>query len=134
MLSEQNGGCDLQVRVEKMGRIAPRFLHPTEQQHVLQFDADAQTDLQHLFWTMKEALYKTYSFKELDFKEHIHVGPFDWDGFEGTCTGYIRKGDFTRSYQLTFGKYVPPEPDFDRLPPMVSLPLPPLYWTVCSEE
>lgn len=133
LLSDRNCGCDIQVQTGKMAHIAPRFLHPAEKQWVEGHPAERHIGLQHLFWTMKEAMYKTYSLKELDFREHIRIAPFDWNGHEGAGTGTICKGAFSKTYRLVFGKYEAPEPDFDGPDTVRLLPLPGLYWTVCCE-
>lgn len=133
LLSDQNCGCDLQVYVEKMRKIAPRFLHPEEAEWVSQYSMPVQMDLMHLFWTMKEALYKTYSLKALDFKDHIRIGPFDWDGYEGKCIGHIRKGDFKQQYWLIFGKNSLNSLE-DGSEPENNQPDIPYYWTVCTEK
>ncbi len=97
-------GCDLQVLVDKMPRIAQKFLHVEEATFVQQFPQAIQFDLLHVFWTAKESLYKAYGLKELDFRAHLRVDPFQWSGFSAETTGWIRKGDLQQPYRLYFEK------------------------------
>jgi 4'-phosphopantetheinyl transferase len=131
LVSDVNCGCDLQVFVEKMRRIAPRFLHEKEKKWIETFDLAVQMDLMHLFWTMKEALYKTYGLKELDFKKHIHIPPFEWDGLGNTAPGFIEKDGFSGAYHLFFGKnYLPAAvEEMDTNTPGQAY-----FWTVCTEK
>ena len=104
LLASRVCGCDLQVLVDKMPRIAPKFLHLEEAAFVQNFPKPTQFDLFHVFWTAKESLYKAYGLKELDFRAHLRVDPFNWaDGF-ARATGWIRKGEFQQAYQLHFEK------------------------------
>lgn len=131
LLSDQNCGCDIQLFAEKMRKIAPKFLHTEEAEWISQFNSVVQMDLMHLYWTMKESLYKAYSLKALDFKEHIRIAPFDWDGYEGKCTGSIQKNEFQQQYALMFGKnYLPVEEIAAGSGDEQNIPY---YWTICSE-
>lgn len=104
LLADRVCGCDLQVLVDKMPRIAQKFLHVDEAAFVQQFSKDAQFDLLHVFWTAKESLYKAYGLKELDFRAHLRVDSFPWSDLSASATGWIRKGDFEQAYRLYFEK------------------------------
>ncbi len=114
-------GCDLQVLVDKMPRLAPKFLNEREMEFVQAKSMEEQSDLFHLFWTAKESLYKAYGIKELDFRAHLHVDPFDWDGNTGTTQGLIIKNDYQQRFRLWMEKDVRP----DGLA---------YVWTVCAPE
>ncbi|MCC7467395.1 MAG: 4'-phosphopantetheinyl transferase superfamily protein [Saprospiraceae bacterium] len=98
-------GCDIQVKTEKMARLAYKFLNEPEQEFVAQFPAIEHLELFHLYWTAKESLYKAYGLKELDFRKNIQVGPIQWDGFRGEGIGFIEKGVYRQRFQLIYGKY-----------------------------
>ncbi len=117
MTAPQNCGCDIQVLVEKMPRIAAKFLGPSEADFVAGFSESLRFELYHLFWTAKESLYKTYGIKALDFRKNIFVNHVTWDGAAGSATGGIKKNDFRQHYQLRFGK--------------VNLEAGALIWAVC---
>lgn len=109
LLADQNCGCDIQVLVEKMPRLAPKFLNEPESHFVREYHPDEQFDLFHIFWTAKESLYKTYGLKELDFRKHLYVAPFPWDGFSGTTEGIIEKNEFRQVFRLEFEKLTLPD-------------------------
>jgi len=124
LLVEQGGGavgCDLQVLVEKMPALAPRFLNTREMEFLKNHSADHQFDLAHLFWTAKESLYKAYGMKELDFRKHLWVEPFDWDGYTAIALGTVIKNDYQQGFRLWMEK--------NELPDGRAC-----VWTVCTRE
>ena len=118
LLAEQNVGCDIQVLMGKMPRLAAKFLNERETAFVAPFSPQQQFDLFHIFWTAKESLYKAYGLKELDFRAHLHVEPFDWAEAAGHTRGWVIKEAFRQEYQLIFGKIDLPDSGE-------------LVWTVC---
>lgn len=104
LTATQNCGCDIQVLVDKMPRIAAKFLGQEEFDFIAGFQEPMRFELFHLFWTAKESLYKAYGLKALDFRNHIFVRNIEWDGNSGTANGSIEKNDFWHNYQLRFGK------------------------------
>lgn len=94
-------GVDIQEVVPKITKIAHKFMRPEESNSL-----QKATELEHLhvYWGAKEALYKAYGRKLLDFKQHIHITPFDYDVTIGQCEGYVIKDDFKAFYQLTYQK------------------------------
>ncbi len=112
-------GCDIQVFVPKMPRLAPKFLNLKESKFVQKHTASAQYDLFHVFWTAKESLYKAYGLKALDFRAHLRVEPFKWKENTGTAKGWVEKDNFRQSYRLHFEKIFLPGDAGE------------LVWTVC---
>lgn len=104
LTARRNCGCDIQVLVDKMPGIAPRFMSPSELAFAEAWEGDKRNELYHLFWTAKESLYKQYGLRALDFTDHIGISDVSWNGYEGTATGYIRKDNFAATYRLFFGK------------------------------
>ncbi|MGK0363267.1 MAG: 4'-phosphopantetheinyl transferase [Saprospiraceae bacterium] len=92
-------GIDIQKRVGKIGRIAHKFMRDNEMESL-----EEETRLEHLhvYWGAKEALYKAYGRRQLDFKEHIHIEPFSYDLDNGFCSGQVLKGDFKARYQIWY--------------------------------
>lgn len=117
LTATQNCGCDIQVLVDKMPRIAAKFLGEEEADFVAGFPKHVQFELFHLYWTAKESLYKTYGIRALDFRAHIFVRQLTWDGHAGAAMGTIQKDDFLQHYQLQFGR--------------VDLEAGALVWAVC---
>lgn len=104
MLADCVCGCDLQVLVNKMPRLAPKFLHTNEALFLQKFSNSVQFDLMHVFWTAKESLYKAYGLKELDFRAHMRLLPFKWKEYHGKAKAWIQKDEFQQDYQLYFEK------------------------------
>lgn len=106
LLSEQVCGCDIQMLVPKITRIAPKFMLSADFDWVDKYPPEERLELLHLFWTTKEALYKAHGLKELDFNEHLFVEPFDWNPLQ-TCIGrgVIKKAGKTDYYQLKMGRF-----------------------------
>ena len=102
-------GCDIQILVEKMARLAPKFTRPDEALQIAQFEAAALPALQHILWTAKESLYKAHGTKELDFREHLRVSALAWDGRSGTAQGHIHKNDVAQTYHLLFERLELPD-------------------------
>lgn len=115
-------GCDVQVLVEKMPRLAYKFLNAEEETFVASHSKSVQFDLLHVFWTAKESLYKAYGLKELDFRAHLHVEPFEWKDNHGSARGWVAKSDFRQAYHLQFEKTALSENSGE------------LIWTVCLPE
>lgn len=92
-------GIDIQKLVAKIERIAHKFMRPEEMNSLRPV-----TRLEHLhvYWGAKEALYKAYGRRELDFIRHIHVEPFVYDLNSGYCSGEVCKADFRARYQIWY--------------------------------
>ncbi len=99
MLAPLPVGIDIQRPVEKIERIAYKFLRPEE-------DASLHPDhrlLQlHVYWGAKDTLYKAYGRRELDFRAHIAITPFVFKPEGGIFTGRVEKEDFAAQYALRY--------------------------------
>ena len=73
VISSRPVGIDLEHYKEKIRGIAPRFLHPTENE-IPQGEADLVYLTQ--IWTAKEALYKAYKKKGLIFNTQLRIDAF----------------------------------------------------------
>lgn len=112
-------GIDLQMMVDKMNILAPKFLSTAEAEFVAAHPPAICTDLNHIFWTSKESLYKAYGLKALDFGGNMYVHPFEWDGRSGTARATIEKDDYRQDFQLWFEKMQLPEDENA------------YFWTLC---
>ncbi|MBK8556563.1 MAG: 4'-phosphopantetheinyl transferase superfamily protein [Lewinellaceae bacterium] len=65
LLADKVCGCDVQVMVEKMPRIAGKFVSPDEMAFIHQHDTTVQFELFHIFWTAKESMYKAMGSRNL---------------------------------------------------------------------
>lgn len=121
LLAGCNVGCDIQVLVDKMPRLAHKFLNFREGAFVHTHAAADQFDLFHVFWTAKESLYKAYGLKELDFREHMHLEPFSWENGAGRARGWVVKENYRQAYLLHFEKVQLPDSGH-------------FIWTVCLPD
>ena len=96
--STRRAGIDIQRKVEKIARIADKFLSPAERDSIPAAD---YLDYLHYYWGAKESLYKIYGKKELDFKKHIHVDPFEFKEGRVKTRGQVQKGDENISCTIT---------------------------------
>ncbi|NRB50107.1 MAG: 4'-phosphopantetheinyl transferase superfamily protein [Saprospiraceae bacterium] len=92
-------GIDIQKIVPKITRIAHKFLREEERAIIAPHNL---IEHMHFYWGAKEALYKTYGRRELDFREHIFIEPFHLDAPEGEMRGRVTKGSFSANYQLKY--------------------------------
>ncbi len=93
-------GIDIQKIVEKMQRIAPKFMNQNE------FASLGKNQLlqMHVYWGAKECLYKSYGKRKLDFKKHILIDPFRMEREYGIISGKVVKDDFYQSYEIVYQK------------------------------
>lgn len=95
----QSVGIDLEQIKKKLLKIAPRVLHPSEQQ-----DA-GHDEIKHcIYWCAKEALVKIYGKKDLVFSEHLLIQPFKLEK-EGHLVGKIIINETETSVPLQYFVY-----------------------------
>lgn len=92
-------GIDIQRLVAKIERIAHKYMRDAEMESL---EAASRLAHLHVYWGAKEALYKAYGRKELDFKKHIFIEPFNYDLANGKCSGKIKKGNFEAKYDVYY--------------------------------
>lgn len=88
-LSMHNVGVDVQVRSDKIWRIADKFVGEAEIRTLQESGQDHR--LLHLCWSSKEALFKAYYRGQLDFRRHIFVDLPRHTSETGTLTGAVKK-------------------------------------------
>jgi len=92
-------GIDIQHIDEKIEKIAERFLSNKEQDS---FSSSNYLEHLHVLWGAKEALYKLYGRRQLNFSSNIEVQAFDFDPQGGKLLGKIEKGTFKAYYELQY--------------------------------
>lgn len=82
-------GIDIELIHHRVLKIASKFLRPEEKDAWI---AGGES-LHHLLciWGGKEALYKMWGKRGLDWKAHIVIPPFTFAGLYGTFSGYVQK-------------------------------------------
>ncbi len=106
MAAPHSVGIDIQRLVGKIDSIAHKFLRPEEE---ISLSKTNYLEHLHVYWGAKEALYKAYGRKQLDFKQHISIQPFDFNLRNGKCLGSIQKGDYNEQFELRYeqiGDYI----------------------------
>lgn len=95
-------GVDVQRIVPRIRRLAGKFVGPGEQ---LQLTPKFELRQLHLIWSAKEAMYKAFGRRQIDFKEHLYVdfGPFTAQTTSGTA--FLKKGDAEMLFDLNFRIY-----------------------------
>lgn len=99
-------GIDIQKLVSKIESISHKFLREEELQSI---NESARLEHLHVYWGAKEALYKAYGRRQLDFKQNILIEPFDFNLRVGRCYGSLLKGDFAAHFNLRYeqiGDYI----------------------------
>lgn len=106
MAAPQAVGIDIQKLVGKIESIAHKFLRPEEMASIGEAD---NIEHLHVYWGAKEALYKAYGRRQLDFKKHIKIEPFQFNLRNGRCMGTVQKDDFQAAFELRYeqiGNYI----------------------------
>ncbi|MCB0735137.1 MAG: 4'-phosphopantetheinyl transferase superfamily protein [Flavobacteriales bacterium] len=75
-------GIDIERITNRIERIAHRFIHPAEAQRLAE-EASAKLRDQYIIWCAKEAAYKLYGKKAVDFRDDIRI---EWLGRTVTVT------------------------------------------------
>lgn len=83
-------GMDIQRWDNRMEQLAERFASPEELGRLSTTHRLAEI---HVLWGAKEALYKAYGLKKLDFKQQIICSPFHYEQGEGELHGSLHLPD-----------------------------------------
>ncbi len=92
-------GIDIQRIVPKIERIAHKYMRPVEMKSILE---SSRIEHLHIYWGAKEALYKAYGRKKLDFCQHILVTPFDFNPDGGSFAGQVAKDEYHVHFDLKY--------------------------------
>jgi 4'-phosphopantetheinyl transferase len=92
-------GVDIEQVKDKIKNIATRFLSEEELKHAMG-DSERLT----LYWAAKEAVYKAYGKKQIEFRSAIAVQPFAMQS-EGEITATLFVKEEERFYKLYYRKH-----------------------------
>lgn len=92
-------GIDVQKIVLKIERIAHKYLNLYE---VAAIRYRNRLEYLHLYWGAKEAMYKAYGRKSIDFKRDMKVEPFVFDSNGGTMQASLTKDNVTMKFDLEY--------------------------------
>jgi len=90
-------GIDIEPIREKILKVAPRFINETDAKHLHNWPELVGL---HVVWGAKEAIYKSYSLKGLEFKTEIFIElPIDSEG-SNQFKGWIFKNGKRQQFEL----------------------------------
>ena len=89
-------GIDMEQITNRIERIVSKFIREDEQDF-LQHHHNGM----YAVWCAKEALYKYYGLKSLDFKEHLKL-EYQPLQKQGILKGYIEKDDYYKELDLSY--------------------------------
>lgn len=92
-------GIDVQVFVSKIRRLAHRFTGAEEEKQLT--DAN-RLIFQHLIWSAKEAMYKAYGRREVDFRENLFVDLSDIPLEQGVTRGKLYRESLEIDYRIDY--------------------------------
>lgn len=90
-------GIDIQIKVEKIAKISHKYLSSIQLEDI---PADLKMEILHIQWGAKEALYKAYGRKKLDYISHIFTDSITTLDYPIHFTGKVVKGEFVQNYSL----------------------------------
>ncbi len=95
---DRSVGVDIEQVKEKIHRIQQKFLTPSE---LAQANIKDNTQGLYACWCAKEAVYKWYGKKGLEFKKHIHIQPFELKN-EGAMVVLVDLPDGTKTLTVHY--------------------------------
>lgn len=90
-------GIDIQKIVEKMDRIARKFVSDKEWEYI---SKEKRLEHLHIVWGAKEAMYKAWGKKGIDFRGHLFTPVFEWDGKWTKFQSYLTKANITMIFDV----------------------------------
>ncbi len=100
LLSNKDCGVDIQLLEPNIERVAKKFISEDEFENL---DDDNRMEQIHVFWCAKEALYKYYGKRKLDFRKNLEIRPFNY-AEKGTVTGCIEKEKYYKELPVFYRK------------------------------
>jgi len=99
--SKSDIGVDIQISTPKLQRIASKYIDEDLLAHLKK--TDNYVDYLHIYWGIKEALFKAYGLGKVDFIKHLHITAFSFEE-EGETLATISKPNFKANYQVFYQK------------------------------
>lgn len=101
MISDSLCGVDIELIREKIDRIAPRFLNAEELESSREEPA---IERMHVYWCVKEAIYKIYGYKEVSFRTDIFVAKVN-DVKQGNVSASLRRNDLWEKKLVSYSRF-----------------------------
>jgi phosphopantetheinyl transferase len=92
-------GIDIQLIVPQIQKVANRVFNDKE----LSFISNGkELHMLHIFWGIKEAVFKAFGAGGIDYREHIHIQPFEYREDSGEFTAHLIKENLLFPYRGTY--------------------------------
>ena len=98
MLSNRECGADIELMKPNVEIVAKKFISEEEWNCL---GVDMRQEQIYIFWCAKEALYKMYGKRKIDFRKNLYLFPFEWQP-QGIIHARIEKGSFQRELPVHF--------------------------------
>ena len=93
-------GVDIQAMVPRISRLAHKFVGEAEEAAVSGIYDDIP--LLHLIWSAKEAMYKAYGLRQLDFRRDLHVDLTEYPNGTGRLCAHLSTVDTKMNFRLWY--------------------------------
>lgn len=93
-------GIDIEKIDPKILRIKNKFLNDTEKKSISE---EEELNQLYVIWCAKEAMYKLYGKKQLEFREHLFVSAFKY-AHSGELNGRIEKDSYSLEVKIIYEK------------------------------
>lgn len=100
ILANEPTGIDIQLLVPKIEVLAKKFMRDEE---LASLASESRIAHMHYYWGAKESLYKAHGRRQLDFRQHILIEPFDYQDIAKT-KGKVIKDDELLNFDVYFEK------------------------------
>ncbi|MEK6616384.1 MAG: 4'-phosphopantetheinyl transferase superfamily protein [Bacteroidota bacterium] len=100
IIDKQETGIDIELIKPKVIRIKEKFMNEAELNSLQKENQEEQLTI---YWCAKESLYKLYGKKELVFKKHLLIEPFQYSE-KGIIMGWIKNTSVNKSFALQYEK------------------------------
>ncbi len=101
VLSPMVCGIDIQLIIPKIELLAPKFMLPEDMASIEPAD---KIEYLHVCWSAKEALYKAYGKREIDWIAHLNLDHFSYRSTGGTFKAWVRKDNQEISFDVLYEK------------------------------
>ena len=95
-------GIDVQRIVPRITKLAHKFVGDGER---VQLSPRHELVQLHLIWSAKEAMYKAFGRRQLDFKEHLYVDLGVYEPGMTQATAMLKRDDCSMLFDLTYRVY-----------------------------
>ena len=98
---EHKVAIDIELIEPRIEKLSNKFMTSSE---LASLHEEGKIEQMYIVWCAKEALYKLYGKKELDFKKHLFTEPFEYryNKIKGKIKASISKNNFHKSYSLCY--------------------------------